>query len=104
MLEYINNANVRLADQELIKLINDLQRLNILFDYDIKTTTSVMYSSIPEETFTTSSSIMGSISSVFDAVFTIISSLIISLVIFLVRIDSRNYLYCSRYITCVFPI
>ena len=35
LLEYINNANVRLADQELIKLINDLQRLNILVDYDI---------------------------------------------------------------------
>jgi len=40
----------------------------------------LMYSSIPEETFATSSSIMGSISSVFDAVFTIISSLIISLI------------------------
>jgi hypothetical protein len=40
----------------------------------------LMYSSIPEEIFATSSSIMGSISSVFDAVFTIISSLIISLI------------------------
>jgi uncharacterized protein HemY len=39
-----------------------------------------MYSSIPEETFVTYSSTMGSISLVFDAVFTIISLLIIFLI------------------------
>jgi hypothetical protein len=47
LLEYINNANVRLADQELadselVELINDLQRLNTLFDYDINSYTSVI--------------------------------------------------------------
>jgi hypothetical protein len=40
----------------------------------------LIYSSIPKKTFATSSSIMGSISSVFDAIFTIVSALIISLI------------------------
>jgi len=40
----------------------------------------LMYSSIPKETFATTTSIMGSISSVFDAIFTIVSALIISLI------------------------
>jgi len=40
----------------------------------------LMYSSIPKETFATTTSIMGSISSVFDGIFTIVSALIISLI------------------------
>jgi hypothetical protein len=40
----------------------------------------LIYSSIPKKTFATSSSIMCSISSVFDAIFTIVSALIISLI------------------------